>query len=78
MPDFTFTIPQEVADWILAEKNTQPQTFIENELVNPIIKDYEKSVGKGLREKADIDAKKQVAEAKKLIKLKEVKVEKQK
>lgn len=44
MPVYQFEIPEEVEEFIRSEFKTEPQTYIQNELVDPIIKRYESSV----------------------------------
>lgn len=74
MPVYELTLPDEVAAWILEEKKTQPQTYIENELMGALLKEYEKSVTKTKRKEADEEAKTQAAEMKKKAKLTEKKI----
>ena len=66
---YKFEIPEEVADWILETKSIQPSTYIQNELVNPIIKDYEKSISKAKIEVAKAETELIVSEAKKKMRL---------
>lgn len=44
MAKYTIELPKEVEDFILAEKGTNPLTYLQNELVGPIIKEYTKKV----------------------------------
>ena len=71
MAIYTFEIPDEVTAWIFEEKGVQVKTYIQNEVVEPIIKEYEKTLGKAKRLIADEEAKTETAELKKQMKVKE-------
>jgi len=44
MAKYTIELPVEVEDFILADKGIQPLTYLQNELVRPIVKEYTKKV----------------------------------
>jgi len=44
MAKYTIELPPEVEDYILADKGIQPLTYLQNELVGPIVKEYTKKV----------------------------------
>lgn len=71
MPKYTVALPDSVATWILQEKKVQAGTFIENEIVKRIIKEYEKSATKARVTAAEAEVKKEIDLAKKAIKVTE-------
>lgn len=72
MPVYKFEIPDSVASFIRDELKTEPATYLQNELVEPIIKRFEQSVRTVETAKAEEAIATNVAEAKKKMKVKEV------
>lgn len=60
MGKYTFEIPTEVEDWLLKVKNTQPQTYIQNQFIDSLIKEYEQNLGEAKRLAAEVETKKEV------------------
>jgi len=54
MAKYTIELPVEVEDFILADKGVQPLTYLQNELVGPIVKEYTKKVKQENDTAADI------------------------
>jgi len=54
MAKYTIELPVEVEDFILANKGIQPLTYLQNELVGPIVKEYTKKVKQENDTAADI------------------------
>lgn len=72
MAIYTFDIPDKLAEWILAEKNINPQTYIQNKFIDSIVAEYEEHLGETKKAKAQVDTKSEITDIKKKI---EVKIE---
>jgi hypothetical protein len=44
MITITFQIPDEIAQFLRDKKNVEPKTYFQNEVIEPIISDYEKNI----------------------------------
>lgn len=73
MSTYTFEIPEEVEKFIKDELNIEPATYLQNELVNPIIKKFEGSVRTKEVAKAEEKVTTDVAEAKVKMKIEKTK-----
>jgi len=65
MAKYTIELPVEVEDYILADKGIQPLTYLQNELVGPIVKEYTKKVKQENDTAADVKTDETVKEVKK-------------
>mgnify|MGYP000243181083 CR=1 FL=1 len=74
MATYTFEIPDEVTAWILAEKNINAKTYIQNQFVDSIIKEYEKSLEKTKKQEAEAATVAEIAEIKKKISVTDEKI----
>lgn len=74
MATYKFEIPDEVAAWILEEKKINAQTYIQNQFVDSIIKEYELGLGEVKRVEAEAATKAEIAEVKKKITVTEEKI----
>lgn len=74
MATYIFEIPEEVAAWILEKKNINAQTYIQNQFIDSIIKEYEVGLGETKKEEAEAATKAEIIEVKKKITVKEEKI----
>lgn len=74
MATYKFDIPDEVAAWILKEKNINAQTYIQNQFVDSIIKEYEAGLGATKKAEAEAATKAEIKEVRKQITVKEEKI----
>lgn len=65
MITITFEIPEEIAEYIKTELKTEPKTYIQNQLIKPIIDQYEGSLKAKKLAAVDDEVKTEVANAKK-------------
>lgn len=64
MITITFEIPEEIAEFIKTELKTEPKTYIQNQLIKPIIDQYEGSIKSKRLAAVDDEVKTEVASAK--------------
>lgn len=74
MATYSFKIPDEVTAWILKEKKINAQTYIQNQFVDSIIKEYEQGLGETKKVEAEAATKAEITEVKKQITVTEEKI----
>ena len=70
MIEIDFQIPQEIVDFIKAEKGQDVKTYIQNEVLNPIIEKYQKVYKEKRIKDIEVEVTKEINKIKKAFKIK--------
>ena len=70
MIEIDFQIPQEIVDFIKDEKGQDVKTYIQNEVLNPIIEKYQKVYKEKRIKDIDVEVNKEINKIKKAFKIK--------
>lgn len=70
MIEIDFQIPQEIVDFIKEQKGQDAKTYLQNEVLNPIIKEYEIVYKEKKMKDVNTEVNKEVSKVKKAFKIK--------